>query len=65
MADTASRPPDRLLPAIGLRLVSVALFATMNAAIKLAERNGAALAEIMFFRQFGASPIQPASPSGN
>ena len=46
---------DRLLPAIGLRLVSVGLFATMNAAIKLAEQRGALLPEIMFYRQFGAS----------
>ncbi|WP_370655196.1 DMT family transporter [Sphingomonas aurea] len=46
---------DRLLPAIGLRLLSVGLFATMNAAIKLAEVNGARLGEILFFRQFGAA----------
>lgn len=45
---------DRLLPAIGLRLTSVGLFATMNVAIKLAEQSGAALAEILFYRQFGA-----------
>ncbi|GGB15617.1 membrane protein [Sphingomonas metalli] len=46
---------DRLLPAIGLRLLSVGLFATMNAAIKLAEAKGARLGEILFFRQFGAA----------
>ncbi len=46
---------DRLWPAIGLRLLSVGLFATMNAAIKLAETRGAALGEILFFRQFGAA----------
>ncbi|KQU62608.1 permease [Sphingomonas sp. Leaf339] len=46
---------DRLLPAIGLRLLSVGLFATMNACIKLAEINGAVLGEILFFRQFGAA----------
>lgn len=48
-------PPDRLLPAIGLRLLSVALFGFMNVGIKLAERHGAALPEILFFRQFGAT----------
>ncbi len=48
---------DRLLPAIGLRLTSVLLFATMNAAIKLAEREGATLGEILFFRQFGAAML--------
>ncbi|MFS0771693.1 DMT family transporter [Sphingomonas sp. 1P08PE] len=46
---------DRLAPAIGLRLLSVGLFATMNASIKLAEEHGARLGEILFFRQFGAA----------
>jgi len=46
---------DRLLPAIGLRLLSVLLFALMNVGIKLAEQMGAALGEILFFRQFGAA----------
>lgn len=41
--------------AIGLRLVSVALFGAMNVLIKLAEAGGAALPEILFWRQFGAS----------
>ncbi len=52
-------PPasDRLLPAIGLRLLSVGLFATMNACIKLAEARGAALGEILFFRQAGAAVL--------
>lgn len=45
---------DRLLPAIGLRLIAAALFAAMGAAIKAAELGGAALAETLFFRQFGA-----------
>jgi drug/metabolite transporter (DMT)-like permease len=45
---------DRILPAIALRLTSVLIFATMNVTIKLAERSGAALGEILFFRQFGA-----------
>ena len=46
---------DRILPAIGLRLLSVVFFALMNAAIKLAERAGASVVEILFFRQFGAA----------
>lgn len=46
---------DALLPAIGLRLLSVLLFAGMNASIKLAQQGGAALGEILFFRQFGAA----------
>ena len=46
---------DRILPAIALRLTSVAVFALMNVAIKLAEGRGAALGEIIFFRQFGAA----------
>ncbi len=46
---------DRLLSAVTLRLASVALFAGMNAAIKLAEARGAALSEILFYRQFGAT----------
>lgn len=41
--------------AIGLRLTSVALFATMNAVIKVAEAHGAELGEILFWRQFGAA----------
>jgi len=46
---------DRILPAIGLRLLSVVFFALMNAAIKLAERHGASVGEILFYRQFGAA----------
>lgn len=46
---------DRIPAAIGLRLLSVGLFACMNAAIKLAEAGGAALVEVLFFRQFGAA----------
>ncbi len=45
---------DRILPAIGLRLVSAGLFAMMGASIKVAEGGGAALGESLFFRQFGA-----------
>lgn len=54
-AGTLDRSEDRLLSAVALRLISVALFAAMNTAIKLAEARGAALGEIMFFRQFGAT----------
>lgn len=48
---------DRIPAAIGLRLLSVALFCLMNAAIKLADAGGAALGEILFFRQFGAAAL--------
>ncbi|HEX8389564.1 MAG TPA: DMT family transporter [Sphingomonas sp.] len=48
-------PSDRLALAVTLRLISVALFGTMNAVIKLAEAAGADLVEILFFRQFGAA----------
>lgn len=47
--------PDRILLAVALRLTSVALFAGMNALIKLCEAGGAAFGEIIFFRQFGAA----------
>jgi len=47
-------PSDRILPAIGMRLLSVVIFAMMTSAIKLAERHGASVSEILFFRQFGA-----------
>lgn len=46
---------DNVVRAIGLRLISVALFATMNVVIKLAEARGATLGEILFWRQFGAA----------
>lgn len=46
---------ESLSHAIGLRLTSVALFATMNAVIKVAEAHGAELGEILFWRQFGAA----------
>jgi drug/metabolite transporter (DMT)-like permease len=48
---------DRLLPAIGLRLVSVLAFATMGALIKLAELRGGGLWELLFFRQAGSLPL--------
>ena len=40
-----------------MRLLSVALFAAMNALIKLAEAQGAAIGEILFFRQGGAAAL--------
>lgn len=55
---------DRLLSAVVLRLTSVALFAAMNATIKIAEQHGAALSEIMFFRQFGATLLVCAMVAG-
>lgn len=48
---------DRILYAIGLRLASAGIFATMNALIKLAEAGGAHLAEVLFFRQTFALPV--------
>lgn len=50
-------PQDRLLPAIGFRLLSVLAFATMGAFIKIAETRGAKLAELLFFRQALALPV--------
>ncbi len=49
--------PDRLIPAITFRLVSVVAFATMGALIKLAEARGAKLVELLFFRQALAMPV--------
>ncbi len=46
---------DRILPAIGSRLLSVFFLATMAALIKVAEVQGASLAEILFARQAGAA----------
>lgn len=48
---------DRLIPAIAFRLLSVAMFATMGALIKLAEAHGASLVELLFFRQALAIPV--------
>ena len=48
---------DRIFTAIGLRLLSVVLFAVMNVFIKLCERDGASLGEILFWRQFGAAAL--------
>ncbi len=49
--------PDRILPAIGYRLMSVLAFTTMGALIKIAEMRGAGLAELLFFRQALALPV--------
>ena len=49
--------PDRVLPAIGFRLLSVIAFGTMSACIKLSEARGANLVELLFFRQFGSLPV--------
>ena len=49
--------PDRIIPAIVFRLVSVLAFATMGAMIKIAETRGAGLAELLFFRQALAMPV--------
>lgn len=48
---------DRILLAVALRLMSVALFALMNVGIKLAQLGGAALPEILFWRQAGAAML--------
>ena len=50
-------PEDRILSAVLLRLTSAALFSCMNLAIKLAQQHGAALPEILFFRQAGAAML--------
>ncbi len=52
-----SPPPNRVSAGLALRLLAMALLATMIALIKLAEQRGATLAEIIFFRQFCAVPL--------
>ena len=52
-----TQSPDRLAPAILFRLLSVVLFAGMNACIKLGEVHGARLGELLFFRQAGAAVL--------
>jgi drug/metabolite transporter (DMT)-like permease len=52
-----TQSPDRLAPAILFRLLSVVLFAGMNACIKLGEVHGAKLGELLFFRQAGAAVL--------
>lgn len=49
--------PDRIPLAIAYRLVSVVAFASMGALIKLADARGAALIELLFFRQMLAIPV--------
>lgn len=51
---------DRILTAIGLRLLSVVLFGLMNVCIKLAGLWGAALPEILFWRQAMAAVVAAA-----
>ncbi len=46
---------DRIWTAIALRLTCGAVFSLMNACAKLAERAGASLGEIVFWRQAGAA----------
>ena len=48
---------DRILTGVGLRLFAIFCLASMAAIIKLAEARGAALAEIIFFRQLVAVPV--------
>lgn len=48
---------DRILAAIGLRLVSVVLFAAMSVFVKLSELHGASLGEILFYRQSGTAAL--------
>jgi drug/metabolite transporter (DMT)-like permease len=51
------RPVENIFAALGLRLLAIALIASLSAMIKLAEGRGAALTEIMFFRQACAMPV--------
>jgi drug/metabolite transporter (DMT)-like permease len=48
---------DRIMTGLGLRLLAVMLLTGMGALIKLAEARGAALPELMLFRQLFAIPI--------
>ena len=48
---------DRVMLGIGLRLLAVLLLSTLSALVKVAELQGANLAEIMFFRQGCAIPV--------
>jgi len=54
---TGGERPDRILPGLALRLIAVALLATMTALVKYAETRGASLVETMFFRQACALPL--------
>ena len=55
MTTAAEVEGDRIPTAIALRLLSAAVFAVMNALIKLAEQAGAGIGEIVFWRQAGAA----------
>ncbi len=57
VASSPDPAPDRILRGMAFRLVSVFAFTTMGALIKLAEIRGAALAELLFFRQALAIPV--------
>lgn len=48
---------DRILSAIALRLFAAFGFTVMNAAIKLAEAQGARLTDVLLFRQLFALPV--------
>lgn len=48
---------DRIIFGLAMRLLAVLLLSGMSALIKLAEAHGAALSEIMFFRQALAIPV--------
>ncbi len=48
---------ERVFKGMALRLFSALCLATLAAIIKLAQARGAALAEIMFFRQLAAVPV--------
>lgn len=60
LIDTASAPvvrEERLLLALGLRLLAVACLALMLASIKLAGERGVNLVETLFYRQFLSLPM--------
>jgi drug/metabolite transporter (DMT)-like permease len=48
---------DRVPRGLGLRLLSVVMFATLSALVKIAGQRGVTLAETMFFRQTCALPL--------
>ena len=57
LAPASTRPQERRLFAIGLRLLGVVLLSVMLVCIKLAGERGVALPELMFWRQAGAVPV--------
>jgi len=48
---------DRLLLAIGVRLIAALSLTTMNAIVKIAEARGAGIGELLFFRQATLVPV--------